>query len=80
MKIEELNKLLAKPALLNKRIEIYKKKKIITKVPFDLAEIKGHMEKSEHDLKFVNDNMGPGSRFKTKIYSGRIKSYKIKNY
>lgn len=60
MKIEELNKLLAKPSLLNKRIDFYKKKKIISKVPFDLAEIKGHMEKSEHDLKFVNDNMDLG--------------------
>lgn len=60
MKIEELNKLLAKPSLLKKRIEFYEKKKIIAKVPFDLAEIKGHMEKSEHDLKFVNDNMNLG--------------------
>ena len=60
MKIKELNKLLAKPSLLNKRIEFYEKKKIIAKVPFDLAEIKGHMEKSEHDLKFVNDNMNLG--------------------
>ncbi|MDD5193913.1 MAG: HEPN domain-containing protein [Candidatus Nanoarchaeia archaeon] len=60
MKIEELNKLLAKPTLLNSRIGFYQKKKIIEKVPFDLAEINGHKEKSEHDLKFVSDNMNLG--------------------
>ena len=60
MKIEELNNLLVDATLLNGKIEFYEKKKIITLVPFDLAEINGHLEKSEHDLKFVSDNMSLG--------------------
>jgi len=60
MKIEELNKLLKKPNLLKSRIRFYEKKKIVEIIPFDLAEINGHKEKSEHDLKFVSDNMNLG--------------------
>jgi uncharacterized protein (UPF0332 family) len=57
MKINELNKLLTKSTLLNNRIKFYEKKKLIEKVPFDLNEINGHLKKSEHDLKFVSDNL-----------------------
>ncbi len=60
MKIEELNKLLTNSSLLKSRIGLYERKKIIEKVSFDLAEINGHLEKSEHDLKFVSDNMNLG--------------------
>ena len=57
MEIKVLRKLIANPKLLEKRISFYEKKKIIQKVPLDLEEIKGHISKSEHNLKFVLDNM-----------------------
>ena len=57
MEIRVLRKLIANPLLLNKRIKFYESKKIIQKVPLDLEEIKGHISKSEHNLKFVLDNM-----------------------
>src|SRR3989344_8193321 len=57
MEIKLLRKLIANPKLLDKRIDLYEKKKIVQKVPFDLEEIKGHTSKSEHNLKFVLDNM-----------------------
>lgn len=60
MKIKVLRKLIANPTLLNKKIEFYESKKIIQKVPFDLEEIKGHIMKSEHNLKFVLDNLKLG--------------------
>ena len=60
MEIKVLRKLIANPLLLNKRIKFYESKKIIQKVPFDLEEIKGHISKSEHNLKFVLDNMKLG--------------------
>ncbi|MEK6926635.1 MAG: HEPN domain-containing protein [Nanoarchaeota archaeon] len=60
MEIKVLRKLIANPLLLNKRIKFYESKKIIQKVPLDLEEIKGHISKSEHNLKFVLDNMKLG--------------------
>ena len=57
MEIKVLRKLITNPLLLNKRIKFYESKKIIQKVPLDLEEIKGHISKSEHNLKFVLDNM-----------------------
>ncbi len=57
MEIKVLRRLIENPELLGKRIDFYEKKKIIQKVPFDLEEIKGHIVKSEHNLKFVLDNM-----------------------
>src|SRR3989338_10133050 len=60
MEIKVLRKLIANPAKLNKKINFYEKKKVIQKVLFDLDEIKGHISKSEHNLKFVLDNMKLG--------------------
>jgi len=60
MEIKVLRKLISNPLLLNKRIKFYESKKIIQKVSFDLEEIKGHISKSEHNLKFVLDNMKLG--------------------
>jgi len=57
MEIKVLRRLIANPKLLDKRIGFYEKKKIIQRAPFDLEEIKGHISKSEHNLKFVLDNM-----------------------
>ena len=60
MEIKVLRRLITNPVLLDKRIKFYEIKKVIQKVPFDLEEIKGHIGKSEHNLKFVLDNMKLG--------------------
>lgn len=60
MEIKVLRRLIANPRLLSRKIAFYEKKQIIHKVPFDLEEIKGHISKSEHNLKFVLDNMKLG--------------------
>src|SRR3989338_11244153 len=60
MEIKVLRKLISNPLLLNKRIKFYESKKIIQKVSFDLEEIEGHISKSEHNLKFILDNMKLG--------------------
>jgi len=57
MEIKVLRKLIMNPKLLGKRIDFYETKRIIQKVPFDLDEISGHILKSEHNLKFILDNM-----------------------
>ena len=57
MEVKVLRKLISTPKLLDKKISFYERKKIIQKVPLDLEEIKGHVLKSEHNLKFVLDNM-----------------------
>ena len=60
MEIKVLRKLIANPTLLNKKIKFYESKKIIQRVSLDLEEIRGHIQKSEHNLKFVLDNMKLG--------------------
>ena len=60
MEIKTLRKLTANQKLLSKKIAFYEKKRIIQKIPFDLEEIKGHITKSEHNLKFILDNMKLG--------------------
>src|SRR3989344_5595105 len=60
MEIKSLRKLIANPVLLHKKITFYEKKGFIQEVPFDLEEIKGHIQKSEHNLKFVFDNINLG--------------------
>ncbi len=60
MEIKSLRRLILNRELLEKRINFYETKKVIQKVPFDLEEIKGHIQKSEHNLKFVLDNIKLG--------------------
>lgn len=60
MEIKELNTLIKNRELLNKRIKFYENKKIIKKQNFNLSEIKGHLDKVNHNLEFVNDNLGKG--------------------
>lgn len=43
---------------LEKRINFYIHKRILIKQHPDLNEIKGHIEKSEHNLNFINDVVG----------------------
>ncbi len=60
MKIKELNRLIEHLDLVNKKIKKYEKKKIIRKQSSDKNEILGHVEKSEHNLKFILDNLRMG--------------------
>ena len=57
MKIKALKKLISNPELLDKKIRYFEKKRIIQKLSVDKDKIKGHIEKSEHNLKFVTDNL-----------------------
>jgi len=60
MEVKALRKLIANQSLLNKKIKFYESKGIIRKVPFDIEEIRGHIAKSEHNLKFVLANINLG--------------------
>ena len=60
MKLKELNRLIEHPNLVEKRIKRYEKGKVIRKQLIDEDEIKGHIEKSEHNLKFIKDNIKIG--------------------
>ena len=60
MEVKLLIRLIRNPKLLNKKINLYEKKKIIEEIPLDLEEIKGHILKSEHNMQFVMDNMKLG--------------------
>ncbi len=59
MNILNLNKFIEDSSLLNKRIKDYEKKRLIRKTS-DKSEIKGHIEKAEHNLEFVFDNLKIG--------------------
>ncbi|MBU2634244.1 MAG: hypothetical protein KJ674_03280 [Nanoarchaeota archaeon] len=53
----ELNKLLEDQKYLESKIDYYKNNKIITKQIINDEEVKGHLEKANHNLMFVNDNL-----------------------
>lgn len=57
MNLKEMNNLIENRKLLDKRLKIFEKTKLIRREKFNLAEIDGHLEKSEHNLKFVKDNL-----------------------
>ena len=56
----ELNRLIEKREYLNQKIEEFAKEGIIKPQKVDKDEIKGHIEKAEHNLKFVKDNLKLG--------------------
>lgn len=60
MNIKILNNLTTNKNLLNYRIEDYIKHRLIKKQKREINEIKGHLEKAEHNLKFVKDNIEIG--------------------
>lgn len=60
MKIKELNRFIEHSNLVNNRIKRYGKEGIIRKQSSDENEIRGHIEKSEHNLKFIQDNLKIG--------------------
>ena len=60
MDIRYLNKLLSDDKLLSEKIDNYFLEKAITKLPVDNEEIKGHLLKSDNNLRFVKDNLELG--------------------
>lgn len=57
MKTETLNKLINNKKLLEKFILKYQRDKYLFKETSDKNEIKGHLEKAEHNLRFITDNL-----------------------
>jgi uncharacterized protein (UPF0332 family) len=55
MKTETLNRLIKNEKLLEKFILKYKKDKFLFKDKTDFNEMKGHLEKAEHNLRFITD-------------------------
>ncbi|MBI5397824.1 HEPN domain-containing protein [Candidatus Woesearchaeota archaeon] len=45
------------PKIVDKKIEFYIKKKVLVKQEFEGAEMKGHIEKAEHNSNFIQDTL-----------------------
>lgn len=60
MNLKILNKLIEDSGFLTKKIEKYKNLKIIRTQTADKNEIRGHIEKAEHNLEFIKDNFKIG--------------------
>lgn len=60
MNIHRLNTILNDRDLLLEKIKEYLDEKIIQKIEIDDNQIKGHILKAKHNLKFVNDNIPSG--------------------
>jgi len=56
MNEKRLNELISNKKELNKQLNFFVKKKVLFSNRFDKFELKGHLEKAKHNLKFVNDN------------------------
>jgi len=55
MKIEKLMNLIKNEQELNKEIEFHLSKKNLAKIEKDIFAIKGHLQKAQHNLEFIND-------------------------
>lgn len=60
MKEYDLNNLLNDSHIVKEKIDDFLKEKILKKQKIEKEEIKGHMLKSEHNLRFVKENMRLG--------------------
>ncbi len=60
MKEYDLNQLINNREILNAKLQDFIKREIILKQSPDEAEINGHIEKAEHNLQFIKDNMKLG--------------------
>lgn len=60
MDVRYLNRLLSDNAIVSEKIKQYVDDKTIKRLPVDKEEMKGHIMKADHNLKFVNDNMALG--------------------
>jgi uncharacterized protein (UPF0332 family) len=57
MDLKYLNKLLEDNTLISEKIRQYIEEKTIRRQSIDKEEIKGHLLKADHNLKFVKDNL-----------------------
>lgn len=60
MREYDLNLLIKNKGILNEKMQEFAKKEILRKQSPDEEEIKGHIEKAEHNLNFVKDNLKLG--------------------
>ena len=60
MNIRYLNKLLSDDTIVSDKIKQYIEDESIKKATADKEAVKGHLKKADHNLKFVNDNIGLG--------------------
>ncbi len=52
---QKLNLLIKRKSFLDKRINFYLKNKLLFKQRIVVGEVKGHLEKSQHNLNFISD-------------------------
>ena len=57
MNEKQLKRLLDNPQAVDKKIDFYIRKKALVKQEFDEAEMKGHIEKAEHNSNFIQDTL-----------------------
>ena len=57
MNEKKLKSLLDNPQIVDKKIGFYVSKKLLIKQEFDEAEMKGHIEKAEHNSNFIQDTL-----------------------
>ena len=57
MNEKQLKRLLDNPQIVDRKIDFYTRKKALIKQEFDEAEMKGHIEKAEHNSNFIQDTL-----------------------
>ena len=57
MNEKQLSNLLKDPEAVDEKIDFYIKNKILMRTECDNAEIKGHVEKAEHNANFIQDTL-----------------------
>ncbi len=57
MNEKQLKSLLENPKLVDEKIDLYIKNKILVKQEYDEAEVKGHVQKAEHNAAFIQDTL-----------------------
>lgn len=60
MRIYDLDRLMTDTQLLEQKLENFELERILRRQSADGVEIRGHIEKAEHNLRFVQDNLGLG--------------------
>lgn len=60
MDLKYLNKLMSSDSVISEKIKQYLADEALKKAPVDKEEIRGHLLKADHNLKFVHDNIGLG--------------------
>lgn len=60
MNLKDLNLIIKNKKILDKKLQFFAKKQAIKKFSADKAEVLGHIEKAEHNLNFIRDNINLG--------------------